>query len=231
MLLAAMTLAHLLRACAPSVSPATMTAIIRVESGGDTLAIHDNSIGRSFAPGSTVEAVAWANQLLAMGHSIDAGISQVNSGNFGRLGLTPGTVFDPCTNVRAGSTILSEDYRNAERRFGPGQLALRRAIGAYNTGSIFAGQTYVNEILVAAGLAPDDDYVPPLAGIASGGIATSVGIGPNGGTGNVAPPPVAAAAPGARRKAGRIPGTEPATGPAYTVQRTAGSPVTVLVGN
>ena len=163
-LLAAMTLVSLLHECAPGVSPATMTAIIRVESGGDPLAIHDNSIGRSFAPSSTAEAVAWANQLLGMGHSIDVGISQVNSGNFARLGLTPSRVFDPCTNVHAGATILSEDYRSAAHLFGPGQFALRRALGAYNSGSIFAGQTYVNEILIAAGLAPDDDYVPPLAG-------------------------------------------------------------------
>jgi len=213
MFLAAVTFAQLLRDCAPSVSPKTMTAIVRVESGGNTLAIHDNTLGRAFFPSSTAEAIAWGNQLSAMGHSLDFGLSQVNSVNLPRLGLNVEHIFDPCTNLAAGSTILAEDYRSAAHEFGAGQYALRRALGAYNTGSLFAGQDYVNEILAAAGLGPEQDYptVPDPAPIAD----------------------AAAAASGAKQKpkgAHHIPGTEEPA-PSYTVQHTAGSPVTVLVGN
>jgi type IV secretion system protein VirB1 len=215
MLLAAITLAQLLRDCAPSVSPKTMTAIVRVESGGNSLALRDNSLGRAFAPGSTAEAVAWANQLLAMGHSLDLGLSQVNSANLPMLGLTVRAAFDPCTNLQAGATILGADYRNAAQHFGTGQYALRRAIGAYNSGSLYAGQDYVNEILAAAGLAPETGYVPDIQA-ATGSESGSL------------PPGVSA--PKAKAKRG-IPGTDATPGPAYTIQRTPGSSVTVLVGN
>ncbi len=209
MFLAAVTLAGMLRDCAPNVSPATMTAIVRVESGGNTLALHDNSLNRSFAPSDTREAVAWTNQLIALGHSVDIGLSQINNANLPRLGLSVSQAFDPCINLRAGGTILGEDYRSASHEFGPGQYALRRALGAYNTGSIYAGQGYVNEILEAAGLAPDEPEVPALASAPG------------------APAPIAPPHP---KKRG-IPGTTPVQGPAYTVQHTAGSPVVVLVGN
>jgi type IV secretion system protein VirB1 len=218
MLLAAITLAQMLRDCAPSVSPQTMTAIVRVESGGNSLALRDNTLGRAFEPSDAREAVAWASQLLALGHSLDIGLSQVNSANLPRLGLTVGKAFDPCTNLQAGATILGEDYRNASGHFGAGQYALRRAIGAYNTGSLYAGQEYVNEILSAAGLAPETSYVPSLQ-------ATT-------GSGEDAAAAAAGAAPKPKSKAKHvIPGADPPPAPSYTVQRSAGSSVTVLVGN
>jgi hypothetical protein len=54
------------------------------------------------------------------------------------------------------------------RQFGPGQYALRRALGAYNTGSLYAGQDYINEILVAAGM-------PPEAGPSAASVASQTG--------------------------------------------------------
>jgi type IV secretion system protein VirB1 len=215
MLFLAMTLAQMLRNCAPSVSPQTMTAIVRVESGGNTLALRDNTLGQSFAPGDTREAVAWASQLIAMGHSLDIGLAQINSANLSMLGLTVRQAFDPCTNLQAGATILGDDYRNAAEHFGAGQYALRRAIGAYNTGSLYAGQDYVNEILAAAGLAPETVYAPPVqatTGSAQNGV-------PPGGSGSKA-----------KAKHG-IPGADATPGPSYTVQSAPGSAVTVIVGN
>jgi type IV secretion system protein VirB1 len=215
MLLAAITLAQMLRDCAPSVSPQTMTAIVRVESGGNALALRDNTLNRTFAPSDTREGVAWANQLLALGHSLDIGLSQINSANLPMLGLSVRQVFDPCINLQAGATILGEDYRNASAHFGAGQYALRRAIGAYNTGSLYAGQEYVNEILAAAGLAPESDYAPP-AQPTTGSEHAAAGSG----------------SPAAKHHAKHgVPGADATPGPAYTVQQTPGSPVTVLVGN
>jgi type IV secretion system protein VirB1 len=151
----AMVLAQLLHDCASNVAPRTMAAVVRVESSGNPLAMHDNTLGRSFYPTSYFEAASWANELVAMGHSVDIGLSQINSANLPKLGLTVASAFDPCTNLHAGATILGGDYAAAASTFGPGQTALRRALGAYNTGSLYAGQGYINQILAAAGIAPD----------------------------------------------------------------------------
>jgi type IV secretion system protein VirB1 len=157
-------LATLLSACAPNIGPRTMTAIVRVESDGNPLSIHDNSANVSFAPVDLVEAIAWSKTLLAQRHSIDLGLAQINSANLPRLGMSLREAFDPCTNLRGGATILSSDYRSAVYQFGAGQYALRRAIGAYNTGSLFAGFGYVSKILRAAGIRAEDDFlVPDLA--------------------------------------------------------------------
>lgn len=138
-----------------------MTALVRVESGGHSLAIHDNTWQTSYAPRNSTEAVSWAGGLLALGHSVDLGLSQINSANLPALGLTVRQIFDPCTNLQAGARILSADYREAAARFGPGQIALRRALGAYNTGSLYAGQSYINQILAAAGLPPEYETPDP----------------------------------------------------------------------
>ena len=160
--LATLTLAQLLSSCAPNIGARTMTAVIRVESGGSPLAIHDNTLHRSFAPHDVNEGVAWANQLLALHHSVDLGLSQINNANLPRLEMSVRDAFDPCMNVHGGATILAADYATASSRFGPGQFALRHAIGAYNSGSLFAGNAYVEKILQAAGIADTDVVVPDL---------------------------------------------------------------------
>jgi len=140
-----------------------MTAIVRVESGGNPLVIHDNTLNRTFTPHDANQGVVWANQLLTLRHSIDLGISQINDLNLPRLGLSVRDAFDPCINLRGGATILFSDYRAAALEFGQGQYALRRAIGAYNSGSLYAGYGYVAKILAAAGLGADNDFrVPDL---------------------------------------------------------------------
>jgi type IV secretion system protein VirB1 len=144
-----------------------MTALIRVESGGRPLAIHDNTLHRSFAPRDANQGVAWANQLLRLHHSVDLGLSQINDVNLPRLAMSVRDAFDPCINVHGGATILAADYRMASSRFGPGQFALRHAIGAYNSGSLFAGYSYVEKILQAAGIADSDVVVPDLLPLAA----------------------------------------------------------------
>jgi len=207
MLLAMVTLAQLLHDCAPNVDPRTMTAIVRVESAGRTFALRDNTLGTVYYPPDNPTAVAWTNQLLRRGDNLDLGLSQINSANLARLGISVNEIFNPCVNLRAGSQILGEDYSSASSHFGSGQFALRRALGAYNSGSLYAGQGYVNAILAAAGLGPEQDY--PVTAAA-------------------APEPPTAKAPGKHRPhAAASSGPEPA----YTLQHTSGSPVTVIVGS
>jgi type IV secretion system protein VirB1 len=206
-LAAALSLAQLIASCAVGINPRTMTALVHVESGGDSLALHDNTWRTSYAAPDANTAVAWANELLSMGHSVDLGLSQINSGNLPSLGLSVSDVFDPCKNLQAGATILSADYRAASARFGAGQIALRHALGAYNTGSLYAGQGYVNQILVAAGLPPEYD--------------TSAAPDPPSGGG-------ALAESSAKPKKKPLEAATPK--PMYTLQHSAGSPVDVIVG-
>jgi type IV secretion system protein VirB1 len=152
MTLHALALAALMAHCAPTVAPSTMTAIVRVESGGNPLAIGDNTARRSYYPHDRAAAERLARRLLDAGHLFDLGIAQIDSMNFAGFGVTVHTIFDPCINLSIGARILSGDYAIATRRYGTNQIALRRAIGMYNTGRLDAGARYVNSVLAAAGI-------------------------------------------------------------------------------
>jgi type IV secretion system protein VirB1 len=73
----------------PSVAP-IMVGIAQHESGLDPHAIHRNSNG-----------------------TLDVGIAQINTANFGWLGLTMETAFDPCRNLAAGSKVLFAKYNGS----------------------------------------------------------------------------------------------------------------------
>ena len=92
-----------------------VAATAQAESGLYPTALHDNTTGQSFVPESAAEAIALASTLHAQGHSLDAGLMQLNDANWSRLGLTAETVFDPRRNVCAGVIILAEAYA-IERR-------------------------------------------------------------------------------------------------------------------
>jgi type IV secretion system protein VirB1 len=180
---AAVALSTLLQQCAPNVGERTMTAIVRVESNAYPLAIYDNTTRRSFAPRTIHDAMSTARALLDAGHSVDLGLAQVNASNLPRLGINVRDAFDPCTNLRGAATILETDYEAAANRFSPGPYALRRAIGAYNSGSIYAGDDYVDRILIAAGLPPQGDRripdLEPPAPALPGPAIPLTGLAPN----------------------------------------------------
>ena len=135
--------------CGPAVSPETTQVIIQVESGGNPLAIGDNTLKRSFSPKTTAEAVELASRLITQGHNIDIGLMQINSCHIRTMNLTLQELFDPCRNIRIGTTILAEFYHQHETA-DPVQ-SLFRALSAYNTGQAWKGTGYVNKILEAAG--------------------------------------------------------------------------------
>lgn len=114
------------------------------ESGLQEFAVHENwpphSPGRSYLPATKAEAVALVAALHAQGHSLDAGVMQVNDANWSRLGLTAETVFDPRANVCAGMAVLAEAY-----------AAERRVSCRYNTGSPDCRNGYPERIERAAG--------------------------------------------------------------------------------
>lgn len=149
-----------LLACAPNIAPVTLEAVIRVESGGNPLAINVNGLPVQPAPVATAAAAArTAESYIQLGYSVDLGLMQVNSRNLVALGTTVERVLDPCTNVRDGTAILTADYAEAASSRGDGQPALRAALSAYNTGSFYRGfaNGYVARFYGPAG-------VPALAG-------------------------------------------------------------------
>jgi type IV secretion system protein VirB1 len=139
------TLNELVTICAPRVAPVTALAVIKVESGGNPWAIGDNDARRSYFPRSYQDAVSLARGLLAQGHNIDAGLMQVNSANWSTYGLTPETVFDPCTNVNSGAAILRKSYAAASRNYS-GREALFHAFEIYNSGRANGAWRYANEV-------------------------------------------------------------------------------------
>jgi type IV secretion system protein VirB1 len=150
MTLHALALAALMAHCAPAVAPSTMTAIVQVESGGNPLAIGDNTAKRSYYPHDRATAERLARRLLNAGHLLDLGIAQVDSMNFAAFGVNAHTIFDPCINLSVGAKILSDDYSFAARRYRDAQIALRHAIGMYNTGRLNAGASYIAHVLAVA---------------------------------------------------------------------------------
>ncbi len=160
-MIAAVSLAALLSSCSSSVAPDTMRAIVTVESGGHPTAVHDNDSGASYLPHDRAAATRIAEALITKGHSVDLGLGQVNSRNLAAYGVTPGEVLEPCENLHVASAILASDYRVASARFPDVRQALTAAIGDYNTGSLFAGASYVRAV-VAAAMAPQQ-LVPTIA--------------------------------------------------------------------
>jgi type IV secretion system protein VirB1 len=141
---------HQIEQCAPSAPTAIIEAIIRTESEFNPLAIHVNR-GAKLArqPASRKEAVTWARWLQENGYSFDAGVMQINSANWGKLGLTPDNVFDACKNIRSGAELFTEYYSRAEANFRTTKTSLVAALSAYNTGDFTSGlkNGYVSRVM------------------------------------------------------------------------------------
>jgi len=150
MILAAALVVHLAASCAPSVAPGTLASIAGIESGFNTLAIHDNTTGLDLPSASHQSAVLAARALIAAGHSVDLGLMQINSANLARLGLTVRTAFNACASLGAAGRLLVMDYRPG--RSHDDQAALQAAFSRYNTGSPVYGfqNGYVQRVVATA---------------------------------------------------------------------------------
>lgn len=158
-------IAAALLACAVNVAPATMEAVIRVESGGNPLALNVNHLPGPQPHASTVtEAADLARRYIADGYTVDIGIAQINSRNLAALGYSVEDALDPCRGISGGAAILSADYARAVQQFGEGQKALQAALRAYNTGSFYRGDAYLARYYVSG--TPDfriAKVIPPAA--------------------------------------------------------------------
>lgn len=159
---AADTSAFLAR-CAPKVHAETLGAIVRTESSGHMFVLSDDGpralpwskrkhMVRSFRPGSLQEAANLARDLIAQGHLVGIGLTQVSSQHLPRLGVSLEQLLDPCTNLAVGGQILQVLYNQALREFRDEQTALRAAISAFNTGNFDSGikNGYVARVIANA---------------------------------------------------------------------------------
>ncbi|MCZ7448318.1 type IV secretion system lytic transglycosylase VirB1 [Rhizobium rhizogenes] len=139
------------RECAPSVAPSTLAAIADVESRFDPLAVHDNTTGETLHWQNHAQATQVVMDRLDARHSLDVGLMQINSRNFRVLGLTPDGALQPCTSLSAAASLLESRYAGGHTA-DEEQLALRRAISAYNTGDFTHGfaNGYVRKVETAA---------------------------------------------------------------------------------
>src|SRR5271155_2437530 len=134
--------------CAPLVDPATTLRVIAVESAGHPYAIHDNTNGKTYEAGTSHGAATVARILISAGHRIDVGLMQINYEVWLRpTGFPIESAFNPCTNIRLGSTILSANYARALSRSATSQDALMRALSEYNSGSD-SSLNYAQQVLM-----------------------------------------------------------------------------------
>jgi type IV secretion system protein VirB1 len=138
-------------ACAPQVHPDTARAIVGVESGFNPYAIGVVGGQIQRQPRTRAEALATIDALRAGGWNYSVGLGQINVGNFARLGLTPHSALDPCTNLTAMQSVLGECYARAASNHAA-QYALRFALSCYYSGNFTTGlrHGYVRKVVKAS---------------------------------------------------------------------------------
>lgn len=154
-----MTLMALLVACAPQVHPVTARALVTVESSMNPHAIGVVGGVLQRQPRHRTEAIAAASALQASGWNFSLGLAQINVHNLRRLNLNVASALEPCANLGAMQTILTECFdraiaSNASHR--NQQRALRQALSCYYSGNFTTGfrHGYVERVVASATARP-----------------------------------------------------------------------------
>lgn len=134
-------IADLILHCSSGVDPLILQSLIVQESARHPYAIHDGKTHKSHFPKSREAAIQLAKQLREKGHRLDIGLAQINTQNFKWLGLTIETAFNPCTNLKASSTVLKEAMNRTPN--------LREQLSIYNSGKTTSkkGLSYADKII------------------------------------------------------------------------------------
>ena len=158
----------LAESCAANVPVSTLEAIARTESALHPYALSINrphKLARSQGwnggtitlerqPESLDEAIAWTKWLLAHGVTVSIGLLQVNTEHAKALHVTVEQLFEPCTNLWAGATLLAKAYSAAAHAQGEGMRALDTALSYFNSGTPHLGfrNGYVGQVRLNASL-------------------------------------------------------------------------------
>ncbi|ELH6567265.1 transglycosylase SLT domain-containing protein, partial [Escherichia coli] len=82
-------------------------------------------------------AIEYAEKLTTENKNFSAGLTQIYSKNFPSLNLTYKTVFDPCTNIKAGAAVLTDNY--LKQKEGTDYQKILRALSLYYSGNELTG--------------------------------------------------------------------------------------------
>ena len=134
--------------CASGVDPLILKSLIVQESANHPYAIHDGYTHKAHFPDTKKQAVALAKQLRAKGHRLDLGLTQINTQNFKWLNLSIESAFNPCTSIKASSTVLKDAMKRTPD--------IRKQLSIYNSGkkNSVMGLRYADAILKRAGKTP-----------------------------------------------------------------------------
>jgi type IV secretion system protein VirB1 len=148
--------------CAPLVHPNTAQAIVSVESGFNPHAVGVVAGVLQRQPKSDSEALATVRYLQTKGWNFSIGLAQINVRNLEHLGLTVESAFDPCQNLGAMQTLLSDCFDRAGDGKAP-QKELRRALSCYYSGNYVTGfrEGYVARVVAAAHPVRTSSRAPP----------------------------------------------------------------------
>lgn len=146
-----LTFIALVATCAPHVDISTAHALVAAESSFNAHAIGVVAGNLARQPRNRAEALTTAKRLQADGWNYSVGLAQINVRNFGRLGLTSESAFDPCANLTAMQVVLTECYDRATRQGTGPQRALRKALSCYYSGNFVTGfeHGYVHRVAKA----------------------------------------------------------------------------------
>ena len=154
------TFSALASACAPSVHATTAHALVAVESSFNPHAIGVVGGTLERQPRNRAEALATAAALQTKGWNYSVGLAQINVRNFERLGMTADTAFDPCDNLRAMQTVLTECFERSSAKASKAvsaasdapQASLRQALSCYYSGNFVTGfrHGYVQRVVRVA---------------------------------------------------------------------------------
>ena len=158
----AMLLAMIM-SCAPQVDVGTARALIAVESGFNPLAIGVVGGVLDRQPTGRNQAIATARALQAGGWNFSVGLAQINRHNFDRLGLSVEAAFEPCANLAAMQTVLTECFERVAPAAGGAQRALRQALSCYYSGNFVTGfaHGYVHRVIAARASQAPASPIPP----------------------------------------------------------------------
>lgn len=133
----------------PGMVPEFWPAVVRQESHYDPLALHDDTANRSYYPDNVEVAEAIATRLMAQGHSVGVGLSQLTATSpavfLSRFGLTVRDALDACRNMQTGARFY-----------------VQGALSIYNTGTATKGAGYAQGIMTSVGDAPVPAPSPSL---------------------------------------------------------------------
>ncbi|MGM9484905.1 lytic transglycosylase domain-containing protein [Roseateles sp. NT4] len=138
--------------CAPGIHAGTAQALVRVESAFNPWAIGVVGGQLDRQPRHHAEAIATARALQKAGWDFSVGLGQINVRNFGRLGLSLESAFEPCANLAAMQAVLGDCFDRAAVGAQGQQATLRRALSCYYSGNFTTGfqHGYVHRVIAAS---------------------------------------------------------------------------------